>query len=187
MIGDHPLVGRVRVRVDQAHADGFDAGRAQLLGDHHQFGFARHLSHYAVRRGAFADLDNAIARHRRGRELDLQVVHVVSVLVADQQRVAETSGGNDAGTTDLAFDQCVRDQGRGVNDRGGDVRRLHTCLRQQLPHSGTHTVERGRRRRERLVDHNRPRHTVEQDHIGERTSDVDGHTPVGTHNCTSSF
>ncbi len=33
VLGDHALVGRVGVRVDQAHADGLDVGGAQRVGD----------------------------------------------------------------------------------------------------------------------------------------------------------
>ncbi len=182
MLGDGALVGRVGVAVDQAHADRVDGRRPQLLDDGIQLARRRGGDHVARGRGALGDLDDQLARHRRGRELDLQVVHVVAVLVADQQRVTEAGGRHDGGPADLALDEGVGDEGRGVHDRRRDVGRLDAGLGEQLAHAGAHAVERRLRRRQHLLDDDLPGGRVEQHEVGERAADVDGEAPIrGAH------
>jgi len=114
VFGDHPLVRRVGVRVDETHTDGFDiasrneaviASRSAVDGD----------STTSPRVGALA-ISTTRSRDRWAGELDLQVVHVVAMLVADQHRVGEAHGCNHTGTTDPSFDQRIGDERRGVDD-----------------------------------------------------------------------
>ena len=65
-----------------------------------------------------------------------------------------------------------------MDDRRGDVGRLHAGLGQQLAHAGAHAVERRLRRRERLLDDDLAGGRVEQHEVGERAADVDGESPV---------
>ena len=124
--------------------------------------------------------------HRRRRELDLQVVHVVAVLVADQQRVAEPGGGDEPGPPGLALDQRVRDQRRGVDDRRPDVGRV-------APRPGRAAARRRAARRRAgwrgvvsvLSTTTVARRRVEQHDVGERAADVDGQPPVGSRSRSS--
>ena len=119
-----------------------------------------------------------VAGDRRRRELDLQVVHVVAVLVADQQRVAEAGGGDQAGAPGLALDQGVGDQRRGVDDRRRDVGRAHAGLGEQLRDAAAHAVERADGVVSVLSTTTRAGGGVEQHDVGERAADVDGQPPV---------
>ncbi len=178
MFGNHPLVGRVGVSVDQAHADRFDLGVAERGRDEVERGGRGGVDHVSCRVGSLGDLDDPVAWHGRAGKLDLQVVHVVAMLVADQHRVAEPNGRHHAGATDLAFDQGIGDERRGVNDRSGDLCRAHCGLGQKLAHAGAYAVEWRRRCGEGLVDHDPAASRVDQDDIGERTADVDRQAPV---------
>ena len=90
VVGDHALVGRVDVGVEEAHADRLDLGAAQLGGERVEVGVGSARSTTSPGGvGALGDLERRARGDRRRRELDLQVVHVVAVLVADEQRVAE--------------------------------------------------------------------------------------------------
>jgi hypothetical protein len=59
------------------------------------------------------DAEGQLARHQRLGELDLRVVHVVAVLVADREHVAEALGHDERRRQALPLDQRVGD------DRGG--------------------------------------------------------------------
>ncbi len=144
-VGDAGLVGAVDVGVEQAHRHRLDVGRGQLRGERSEVGVGRLAQHGALGADAFVDLEGAVAGDRRRRELDLQVVHVVAVLVADEQRVAEAGGGDEPRPAGLALDERVGDEGRGVHDRCGDLGRGDARLRQQLGDAGAHAVERCRR------------------------------------------
>ena len=124
VVGDDALVGGIDVGVEEAHRDRLDLGGRQLGGQRVERGAAGLDDHGARGGDPLVDLERAVARDRRRRELDLQVVHVVAVLVADEQRVAEAVGGDQAGAAGLALDQRVRDQRRGVHDRCRDVARV---------------------------------------------------------------
>ena len=123
VFGDAPLVVGVDVGVEQADADGLDVGSDDRRGQGGEVGAARRLVHRPRGEHPLGDLEREVAGDRRGRELDLQVVHVVAMLVADQQRVAEALRGHQRGAPCLAFDEGVGDERRGVDDRRGDVRR----------------------------------------------------------------
>ena len=56
------------------------------------------------------------ARHQRRRQVDVDVVLLEPVLVADLDRVAEALGGKEGGLGALALDDRVGRQGRAVND-----------------------------------------------------------------------
>ena len=84
MRGDALLVGRVDIRVEKADRHSFDVGSAQLFGEPVERFLARVEKHGAFRSGALVDLEGQLAGDRRCRELDLQVVHVIAMLVADQ-------------------------------------------------------------------------------------------------------
>ena len=108
------------------------------------------------------------------------------MLVADEQRVAEAGGGDHAGTADLALDERVRDQRGGVHDGSGDVGGADAGLGQQLPDAAAHSVERGRRCGQRLVDDHAAADRIEQHDVGERAADVDRQPPVAVHDAARS-
>ena len=130
------------------------------------------------RDASLVQFERPLTRDRRCRELDLQVVHVVAVLVADEQRVAEALGGDEAAPAELALDQRVGDQRRRVHDRRGDLRGSDTRLGEQLGDAGAHPVERSARGGQRLVHHDAPAGRIEENDIGERAADVDGESPI---------
>ena len=179
VLGDQALIGRIGVGVDQTYADCLHLGVAQRSCDRIDVCGGRRLDDRAEGIGALGDLDDAIARYGRIGEFDLQVVHVVAMLVADQHRVREACGRDDTGATDLAFDQSIGDERRGVNDGSCDVGGSNTSLDEQLAHSGAHTIERCGWRGERLFDDHSATGRVDQHDVSERSADVDGQTPVG--------
>ena len=183
MVGDLALVRCVHVGVEQADTDGLDVHRAELLGDRRRSCSGRRLDEdLAERVGSFVDLDGALTRNRRRRELDLQVVHVVAMLVADQQRVAESRRGDESGSPGLALDQGVGDQRGRVHDRCGHIGGLHAGACAAAADAGAHTVERDcARRGERLVDDDIAARCVDEHDVGERSADVDGEAPVRAH------
>ncbi len=127
---------------------------------------------------AFVDLEGEVPRDRGSGELDLEVVHVVAMLVANEQRVAETLRRDQPGPTGLALDEGIGDEGGGVHDRSRDLGRGDPGLRQQLGHSCAHAVEGCSRCGQRLVDDHAAALPVEEDHVGEGAADVDGQSPV---------
>ena len=56
-------------------------------------------------------------------KLDLRIVHLVAMLVADAQDVAKALGDQQRGGRPLALDQRVGDDGGGVHDDAVDVAR----------------------------------------------------------------
>ena len=70
-----------------------------------------------------------VTGHQRFRKLDVQVVLVVTALIAHRQHVAKALGGDQRGARALAFDDCVGGQ-RGAMNHHRDVGRAHTRLRQ---------------------------------------------------------
>ena len=178
VLGNHSLVGRVGVGVDETNANRFNIGAAQLLGDHGERSCGGGVHHDTESVGALGDLEHPITRYGRGRELDLQVVHVVAMLVADLQRVAEARRGDDTGPTDLALDQRIGDERGGMHDWLGDVGRFHSGLGQHLANSSAYSIEWGVRGGECLFHEHPSAERVEQYEVGERAADVDRQPPV---------
>ena len=185
VFGDESLVLAVHVRVQEAQADRLDLGGAQLLGERSECFGGRGMDEFAGRADALVEFERAIAGDRRRRELDLEVVHVVAVLVADEERVAEALGRDEAGAAGLALDQCVGDQRGGVHDRRRHVAGLDVGACEQRRDAGANPVEGVLRGGEGLVDHDVAGRCVEQHHVGEGPSDVDSDAPVGGHAVTS--
>ena len=181
MVGDAPLVGAVDIGVEQTDADRLDLSLTQRRRQRGEIGIARHLMDHPARQHPLGDLERQLARDRRRRELDLQVVHVVAMLIADQQRVAEPLRGHQTGATRLALDQRVGHQGRGMHDRRRDLRWADLGVAEQLGDSLTHTIERLRRRRQHLLDDHRARAGIDQHDIGERPPDVDREAQIASH------
>ena len=176
--GNLVLVAGVGVTMEQTHRDGLDVGRANVVGQAVDRGPGRLLDDDALGGRALLDLERERPRNRRLGELDLQVIHVVPVLVANQQRVGEALVRDERGPGRLALDQRVGDERRRVHDRGADVARRDSSLDERSGHAALHSFERPARRAERLVNDNATGRAVEQDDVRERATDVDGEPPV---------
>ena len=84
MRGHGLLVGRVDVGIEQAHGHGLHCRVGQLGAQPGQAGGRGLSQNRAGGRCALIDLEGEIPPDGGIGELDLQVVHVVAVLVADQ-------------------------------------------------------------------------------------------------------
>jgi hypothetical protein len=71
----------------------------------------------AVVEGALAHTVAQAARHQGFGLLDKDVIHIVAVLGADGDRIAEALRGQEGRSSTPAFDQGVSDQRRAVDDR----------------------------------------------------------------------
>ena len=132
----------------------------------------------SVGQGPLVELEHVSALDRRRRELDLEVVHVVPMLVADLEDVGEAPGRDERGRGRLALDERVRDQGRGVNDGCVDLLRVDARPPERRVHAAAESDEHVRRSGERLLDDDRPCSGVDEDDVGEGAADVDGQAPV---------
>ncbi len=182
-LGDGPLVGAVAETVDQAdgrrdralglHArdQGFDLGRVDGAQDG------------PVGEYAFVDLEGQMAWDQRLGELDLRVVHLVAMLVADREDVGEALGDDERGGRPLALDQGIGDQGGGVHDHPFDAFGTYAGLGQDQVDAAEEAFREVVMGGERLVDGDRPVRPP-QHRIGECAADIDsqriGHDLVST-------
>jgi hypothetical protein len=91
------LVGPVAEAVDQADRDRDHASGLQVRRQAAHLGSVRRLQHLTVGENPFVDLEGQLAWDQGVRELDLRVVHVVAMLVADREHVAEALGDDQRG------------------------------------------------------------------------------------------
>ena len=173
-----PLVGRVDVGVEEADGDRLRPHGLDVAGEGVEVGLGRRREDPPIGRGPLHELERPVPGHRGLRELDLQVVHVVPVLVADEQGVAEAARRHERRPARPSLDQRVGDERGGVDDGGRDLARPHAGLGQQRGHAAAHALQRRGRGRQRLVDHDPSRRGVQQDDVGERAADVHGEPPV---------
>ena len=80
------------------------------------------LEHLAGREHALGDAEGQLARHQRLGKLDLRIEHLVAMLVADGEDVAEAFGDEQRGERALALDHRVGDD-RGRVDHARRSRR----------------------------------------------------------------
>src|SRR5437588_8370951 len=107
---------RVGEALQNADRDAFDTVRLETLD--------KRLHRVLVERGDDAALsidplrhDIAIAAwHQRWRQIDIDVVLLEAVLVADLDGVAKSLGGDKSGPGAFAFDDRVGGEGRAVDD-----------------------------------------------------------------------
>lgn len=128
--------------------------------------------HGAVGEGALGEPEGQVLGHQRLGEFDLRIVHIVAVLVADHEHIAEALGDDQRGRRSLALDQRIGDHRGGVHDDAVHVAGLDAGLRQNRMHAAeaAQQVVMGG---QRLVDGERAVGLPQHD-IGEGAADIDG-------------
>ena len=91
-VADPALVLPVDIGVQEADGDRFHAGLAQLPRDPGDFLRIDRPRHPPVGQHPLIHPEAPLARHQGGGVFDLRVEHVVAVLVADMEHVAEPGG-----------------------------------------------------------------------------------------------
>ena len=172
------LVGRIRVRVEQAHAHRLDPLGAQPLGEAPDLVGIDGAPHGAVDQDPLVDLEAEVARRDRPRPLHVEVVHVVAMLAGDLHGVAEALGRDEGGPRALALDEGVREERGAVEDvghlAGGHVRRAEDGF-DPRDHGVVRPVGGG----EDLADLERPAVLAGEDQVGEGAADVRAHAVHG--------
>ena len=121
-------MGVVRVRVQEADRQRLHPRRADLR--HHALEqlLIQRRQHLAIGAHALGDREAQLPRHERRRQLELQIVVLVALLVAHLEHVAEARGGDERGARALALDQRIGRERRAVQQHrhlaGRDARLL---------------------------------------------------------------
>jgi hypothetical protein len=177
-VADRALVRRVEVRVEQRDRDRDDAIVLESIDQRLDLLRIDRLDHLAGRERALGDAERHLARDQRLGKLDLRIEHLVAMLVADGEDVAEALGDEQSSAGSLALDDRIGDDGRRVHQHIGDGSGRDAGGLQ-------HGVQRGEEpdfqafgRGQGLVDPG-PAGTVAQHDIGERSADIDGQRVVG--------
>ncbi len=114
--GDALLMRRVGEAVQKTNGDRLDAGAFDLAEDAFGIRLVERRHHAALRIHPLLDAPTPAPRHQRRRQVDIDVILLEAVLVADLDGVAEAVGGNEGGARTLALDQRIGRQCRAVND-----------------------------------------------------------------------
>ncbi len=127
-LGDASLMRRVGETVQEADGDRLDRLRLDLAEDAGDIRLVERRDDCPLRVHPLGDAPAPAARHQRRRQVDVDVILLEAVLVADLDGVAKPLGGDQRGPCALALDQSVGRQGRAVDDDadigGGELRRL---------------------------------------------------------------
>ncbi len=175
-VADAPLVIRIGEAVQEADCDGLDLLRCQRRDRGREARRVERHQHVAMRVDALAHRKAQPARHQRRRQVDVDVVLLEPILVADLDHVAEALGGEQRGPGALALDDGVGRERRAVHDQV-HVRRRDAGLGRDRAQGRDHgflgCARRGERlRREAAVAHF-------QRHVRERAADVEAEADAG--------
>ncbi len=170
-LGGPPLVGRVRVGVEEADRHRRDALGAGALGCLAHRALVQLGPLLAPRAGSLRDLEAQPARDERPRLLVLELVHDRDPQPAHLEDVAKARRGQQAAARSLALEDGVRGDGGGVDDLDDAVGR-RAGVAQQLEHALDDAARVVVGRRQHL---SRPQRPVgaEQHDVRERPADVD--------------
>ncbi len=171
-LGHHALVRGIGEAVEEADRHRAHVARLELRGHPLDLGKVGRGEHAAVRAHALRNAEGEVGRHQRLRKLDLRVVHLVTMLVADAQHVAEAGGDEERGRQALALDQGIGDDGGGMHHHAVDLVRLEVGGFQHGMHTREEAFDEVVRRGERLVDGQAPG-CIPQDNIREGAADID--------------
>ena len=132
-------MGGVHVAVQKADGDAAHGLRTQAGNQGFNVGLGQGQQHLAACVEAFVHRQAQPTRHQRRRQVDVEVVLLIAVLVAHLDDVAEALGGDQRRRRPLLLDQQIGGQGGAVYDRG-DGLRLHVGALQHLVHAPQHAM-----------------------------------------------
>ena len=170
-LGAARLVGWIGVAVQEADSDGGYARCLDLIGRHADGAFIERLEDIAFVADALVDLEAQVSRYEWGLLLETQVVHVRAVGAGDLQDVAESAGGDQRRRRAVTFGKRVDHDGRAV-DEECHRSRIETRLANRV---GNATMKLGRCGGS-LGERDHPALLVERHQVGERASDIRGHS-----------
>ena len=172
---DPPLVGGIRVAVEEADGDRLVAPALQRAADAVDGGrLVEGGDHFAARSHAFRDLERVAARDHRFRLAVVDVVDGAPALALQGEDVAEPLGGEERDPGALALQHRVGRDGRAVHQIAGRVER-ETGLIERRDRAAVR-----RRRRARHLGDAHPT-GLERDEVGERAADFDSHPGRAVH------
>src|SRR6516162_8471686 len=163
-------MGRVRKTVQKADRNRFDLLCGEALGKWHQRRLVERDEYPAARVDALADRKAQPSRHQRRRQIDIYVVLLETVLVADFDRVAKALGRQQRGLGAFALDDRVGCQSCAVND-DRQIGWAETRLTQYPPHHLEDGALGGLRCRQYLGA--QPPSGRFESHIRKRAADID--------------
>ncbi len=169
-IADPALVIRIGEAVQQPDRHGLDLLGSERLDRTGDAGFVERNQHLTLRIDPLADGQAQPAGNERRRQIDVDVVLLEAVFVADLDHVAEPFGGEKGGSGALALDERIRGERRAMDDHA-DLAGLDARLGCDRAQSGQHALFRGVRRGQDLP--RKPPLADLQRHVGERAADVD--------------
>ena len=187
MFGADSFVVAIHIGMQEADRHRLNSHFPELRCRFAQFiagGSAKHFAPFAGGcQGALVYLHGALAGDGRLGEFNLQVVHVIAMLVADQQGVAEAFCGYQPSFGRAPFYESIGDERRGVHDRRGDFGRgdRGSLLRflQHSPDASAHGIQRCFWRGEHLLGDDFAVAGVQQHEVGECPPDIHSKPPVG--------
>jgi hypothetical protein len=173
---DAALVIRIGERVQEADGNRLRAGGGERVdGAGHACFIERH-QHAAPRVDALADRETQPPRHQWRRQIDIDVVLLEAVLVADFDHVAEAFGRQQRRFRALALDHGVGRQRRAMDDEA-HLLRCNAGVGGDRMHGDQHAVF-GRTRGGECLRRKAPFADFERD-IGERAADVEAEPDCG--------
>ena len=155
----------------EADSDGLDALLTQLLRCPPHGGLVQRDEHVAPSIQPFGYAEAEVARDQRRRLLKLQVVERWPCLAGDLQHVPEAIRGDEAGPSDLPFDDRICGHGGTVYDVG-HILRGQAGLMQHAPDSFQEANGRVCWGGRDLADVNVPCGLVYESGVGEGATDV---------------
>ena len=176
-VRDPPLVGRVRIGVEQAHRRRLHPLAPQFRDGRIQTGRIQRPTHGPVGTEALVDLPAQASGHERRRLLVLKVVHDRNAQPSHLEHVAEAPGRDEARPRALLLEDGVGGDGRGVDHRG-DIAGRGSAVGESGGHALGDAAAVVLRRGRDLAGHHPPV-VSQQDHIGEGAADV--HADAGSH------
>jgi len=160
-------IGEAVQQPDRHGLDVLGGERVDRTGDARFIEWDEHLP---LRIDPLADGQAQPARNERRRQIDVDVVLLEAVFVADLDHVAEALGGEKRGPGALALDERIGGERRAMDDHA-DFAGLDTRLGRDRAQSGQHALFRGVRRGQNLR-RKAPRADFQR-HVGERAADID--------------
>ena len=170
---DQRFVVRIGEAVQEADRDGMRAAGADLGREPGDVLRARRQRQRAVGEDALLQAEGQLARDQRLGELDLRIVHVVAVLIADREHVTEALGDDERRRQALALDQRVGHDRRGMDHDAVDRVGCDAGLAEHGIDAPEEALQQVVMRRQRLVDAEAAA-GIAQDDVGEGAADVDG-------------
>ena len=170
------FMGIIYVGMQEADGDGFDVCAFYFFDQVAKTLEIERRFDLPLRGHPFRHRKAQLARHQRRRQLEVEVVVLVALLVAHLEHVAKALGGDERGARALALDQRVGGERGAVHqdaDIPGGERRGGEHFRDSFEHSRL-----GRARRGQHLGRMAPAGVLQHD-VGEGAADVGGEAGLG--------